>query len=190
MRPLGARSFSAGGVDGRPGRMRRIAVVGSGGAGKSTFARELGRRLGLAVIHLDEHHWRPGWVETPKAEWRQLQGELIAGESWIVDGNYGGTLDVRLSRADTVIILALPRVVCTLRALWRALSNHGREVQAPGCPERLQLEFVRWVWRYPIDSRPRLDQAISAFGSHLEVIELRSRREVRSFLEGVDRERS
>jgi adenylate kinase family enzyme len=119
------------------GRMRRIAVVGSGGAGKSAFARVLGRGLGLPVIHLDEHHWRPGWVESRKVEWCQLQGELLAGESWIVVGTYEGTLDLRLSRADTVIILALPRAVCTLRAPWRALSNHGREVQAPRLPGAL-----------------------------------------------------
>ena len=163
-------------------------MVGSGGAGKSTFARELGRRTGLPVVHLDGHYWHPGWVETPRAEWRRFQAELVALDAWIVDGNYGGTLDVRLSRADTVVILALPRITCTFRVLWRSASGLGREVQAPGCPEHIRFKFLRWVWRYPIDSRPRLDQAIAAYGGRLQVIELRSAREVRGFLAGLNEE--
>jgi adenylate kinase family enzyme len=163
--------------------MRRIAVVGSGGAGKSTFSAELGRRTGLPVVHLDRHFWKPGWVETPRSEWRALQGELLAGDRWIVDGNYSGTLDVRLERADTVIVLALPRLLCLRRALWRSLRNRGRAVQAEGCPERLSPRFSWWVWRYPVDSRRRLDAALARHGGQLRVIELTSRREVARFLE-------
>ncbi len=61
--------------------VERVAVVGSGGAGKSTFARDLGRRTGIPVIHLDQHHWKPGWVETPPEDWRRLQ----YGRSSIMD---------------------------------------------------------------------------------------------------------
>jgi adenylate kinase family enzyme len=162
--------------------VQRVAVVGSGGAGKSTFARELGRRTGLAVIHLDRHHWKPGWVETPTDEWRLVQGKLTAGESWIIDGNYGGTFDVRFRRADTVIVLALSRWRCMFRVLRRVMRHRGSEVQAAGCPERLDFTFLRWVWRYPLDSRPRLDAAVADCRNHVRVIELRSPQEVRAFL--------
>jgi hypothetical protein len=110
--------------------MQRIAVVGSGGAGKSTFAAELGTCIGIPVIHLDRHYWKPGWVETPKEEWQELQRVLLAGENWIVDGNYGGTFDVRFSRADTLIVLSLPPWRCVLRALRRTLRHFVR----PGRP--------------------------------------------------------
>ncbi len=163
--------------------MRRVAVVGSGGAGKTTFSRELGRRTGLPVVHLDEHQWNPGWVETPRDEWRRLQAELFESSTWIADGNYGGTLDLRLARADTLIILAYPRSVCLAGALRRALLNRGEELQAPGCPERLDPGFLRWVWRYPKDSRPKLDAAIARHQVHLDVIELRSRKRAAEFLE-------
>jgi adenylate kinase family enzyme len=83
--------------------MRRVAVVGSGGAGKSAFSEELGRRTGLPVIHLDRHYWKPGWVETPPDEWGALQSGLLTGADWIVDGNYRGTFDICFERADTVI---------------------------------------------------------------------------------------
>jgi adenylate kinase family enzyme len=76
--------------------VQRVAVVGSGGAGKSTFACELGGLTGIPVIHLDQY-WQPGWVETPPEDWRTLQRDLLGDSSWIVDGNYGGTLDFSVS---------------------------------------------------------------------------------------------
>jgi adenylate kinase family enzyme len=167
------------------GCMQRVAVVGSGGAGKSTFAAALGEATGLPVIHLDRYFWHPGWVETPRDEWRQRQRELLAGERWIADGNYGGTFDERFARADTVIIVARNRVGCLTSALWRTTSNHGKAIQADGCPERFQLEFYRWIWNYRRDSRPRLDAALVKH-SHLKIVELRNRRRLRQFLARVD----
>lgn len=162
--------------------MRRVAVVGPGGAGKSTFARELGRRLGLPVVHLDEHYWSPAWTPRPDGEWRALQAGLLAGERWIADGNYGATFDLRFARADTVIVLAPPRLRCLARALRRSLLRHGQAIQAPGCPERVSVEFLRWIWRYPADSRPRLDAALARHRGHLRIVELRSRRDTAAFL--------
>ena len=160
----------------------RVAVVGSRGAGKTTFAVELGRRTGLPVIHLDRHYWQPGWTATPAEAWRRLQAELLAGDAWIVDGNYGATLDLRFARADTVVVLAPSRLRCVTRAARRSLRHRGRDVQAPGCPERLNVEFLRWVWRFPRDSRPRLDAALARHG-HLRVVELRSSRDIAAFLD-------
>jgi adenylate kinase family enzyme len=121
-------------------------------------------------------------VETPSDDWRTRQAELLAGDAWIVDGNYGGTFDVRFARADTVIVLALPRWRCVTRALRRSLQHRGREVQAAGCPERFDLTFIRWVWRYPLDSQPRLDTALARHQAKLRIIELTSPAQVRAFL--------
>ena len=162
--------------------MRRVAIVGPGGAGKSTFARALGRRLGLPVVHLDEHYWKPGWSPTPAADWHALQADLLAGERWIADGNYGSSFDLRFDRADTVIVLAPPRLRCLAGALRRSLLRHGEAIQASGCPERVSGEFLRWIWRYPADSRPRLDAALGRHREHLQIVELRSRRETAAFL--------
>lgn len=81
--------------------MKPVAVVGSGGAGKSTFARELGRRTGIPVIHLDQHHWKPGWVAAAADERRAIQRDLLSGGAWIVDGNYGGTFDAPIPSEPT-----------------------------------------------------------------------------------------
>lgn len=164
------------------GSMQRVAVVGPGGAGKSTFARALGASTGLPVVHLDRSFWAPGWIECPRDEWRRRQSALLAGDRWIVDGNYGGTFDERFSRADTVIIVARSPLACVASAVGRSARHHGQPIQADGCPERFQLEFYRWIWNYDRDSRPRLDAALARHG-HLDVVELTSRRSIRQYLE-------
>jgi adenylate kinase family enzyme len=160
-------------------------VVGSGGAGKSTFASELSRRTGLLVVHLDHLYWKPGWVETPSDEWRVVQEKRLTADKWIVDGNYSGSFDVRFRRTDTIIVLAPSRWRCLSRVLKRTITNHGRSVQAEGCPERIDLKFLKWVWRYQHNSRPLLDIAIHEYGGGSRLVVLKKPRDVAKFLESV-----
>jgi adenylate kinase family enzyme len=165
--------------------MQRVAVVGSGGAGKTTFATALAGRTGLPVVHLDEHYFRPGWIPTPRPEWRRWQEERFAGSRWIAEGSYDHTLDVRLSRADTVIILAPPGWRCVWSGLWRSVRNRGRAVQAAGCPERLLFlrpDFYRWILQLARE-RQALDTAVATYSGRLTVVELRSRAEMARFLD-------
>jgi adenylate kinase family enzyme len=127
--------------------MQRVLVIGSGGAGKSTLARALGDRLGLEVIYLDVYFWKPGWVETPADEWQGVVERLLARSSWVMDGNYGGTMAVRFEAADTIIFLDISRWVCLWRVLVRMLRYRGRtRPDLPeGCPEGFDWEFYKWV---------------------------------------------
>ena len=167
--------------------MRRILVIGSGGAGKSTFAGRLGERLGLAVIHLDSHYWRPGWVEPPKGEWLEMVEGLLGRESWVMDGNYSGTLGHRLKACDTVIFLDLPRTVCLWRVLKRLLLHWRRRRPdvAEGCLETFSLEFLSWVWNYPERSRPKVLRVLVEHAGGKKIVRLRSRAEVEKFLARV-----
>jgi adenylate kinase family enzyme len=167
--------------------MRKVLVIGSGGAGKSTFAKRLGARLKVAVIHLDSHYWRPGWVETPKAEWLKTVEELLERDSWVMDGNYSGTLDHRLKACDTVIFLDLPRTVCLWRVLKRLLMHwrRSRPDMAAGCPENFNLDFIRWVWNYPQRARPKVIRVLGEQAGGKKIIRLQSRAEVEKFLAGV-----
>lgn len=164
--------------------MRRVLVIGSGGAGKSTFARRLGARLGLEVIHLDALYWQAGWVETPKEAWRERVGELVRREAWVMDGNYSGTLDMRLAACDAVIFLDLPRAACVWGVLKRVLTYRrgGRPDMAAGCDERLSLDFLRWIWNYPARSRPKVLKLLAEHAGGRHVVRLRSRAEVESYL--------
>ena len=165
--------------------MKRVAIIGSGGAGKSTFARALTLRTGLPLVHLDHLYWSPGWVVTPSDEWRVVLEEALGGDAWIADGNYARTYDVRFARADTIIVLAPSRWRCATRVLKRTFTNYGCSVQAPDCPERFDFKFLRWVWRYPTDSRPQLDAAIREHGADASLIELTTSRQVQRFLEAL-----
>jgi adenylate kinase family enzyme len=167
--------------------LERIMVIGSGGSGKSTLAREIGAALGIDVIHLDALFWRPGWVETPRDEWEAIQRELVSRDRWVMDGNYGGTLQIRLHAADTVVFLDLPRTLCVWRIVSRRLCYAGRSRpdMAPGCEERLTWEFIHWVWTYPDRRRPSILRTLAANAHGRRIVRLRSTRAVNRFMNSL-----
>ncbi|MGI9064780.1 MAG: DNA topology modulation protein [Pyrinomonadaceae bacterium] len=162
--------------------MRKVLVIGSGGSGKSTFARRLGALLDLEVIHLDSIYWSPGWVEMPKPDWNRTVEELLTRNAWIIDGNYSGTLEMRLEACDTVIFLDLSRVIYLWRLLKRAVlyRNERRPDMAEGCPEKLNWEFIKWVWGYRKRTRPKIIKRLE--NNAKQIIWLKSPTEVKRFL--------
>jgi adenylate kinase family enzyme len=167
--------------------MQRILVWGAPGTGKSTLARAMGSRLGLPVIHLDAEYWRPGWVEPAKDEWAAQVARLAAREAWVMDGNYSGTWELRLPRAEAVVWLDLPRRLYLARTLRRTVGNWGRVRPDLGrdCPERFDWEFVKWTWNYPGRSRDKTVSTLRRLRSDKRVIVLRRRREVAAFEAGL-----
>ncbi|MFD4668093.1 DNA topology modulation protein FlaR [Lentzea sp. NPDC058450] len=129
--------------------MKRVVILGRGGAGKSTLARALGAATGLPVVELDKHFWGPNLEATPLELWEVVQGELAAADEWVMDGDLGpyDALDVRLRRADTVILLDYSFPRCAWQALLRSREN---------------LDFWRWVWSWRRRHRPGLLKAVSA----------------------------
>ena len=167
--------------------MKRISIVGCSGGGKSTLAKKLGAKLGLPVIHIDQLYWLPGWVERDPADVRRLVAEAVDGEGWVIDGNNSRTFDLRLPPTDTLVWVEQPRWLCLLRALRRVATGFGRSRpdMADGCPERFDLEFLKYIWNFDRVTAPRMAAGIAAFGPHLEVIRLRSNRDIDAFLEGA-----
>ena len=166
--------------------MQKIILIGSGGSGKSTLAREMGEKLGYPVDHLDTLLWRPNWKAVPREEQRQIQQTLTTRDTWIIDGNYGGTLDIRIEAADTIIFLDLPRTLCLYRALkrtWRYRKT-GRPDMAAGCPEKLSFDFLKWIWRFPVDKRPGILSTLETM-SGKQTVHLTSRRSVKQFLQSL-----
>jgi adenylate kinase family enzyme len=167
--------------------MQRILVIGIPGAGKSTFSRALGARTGLPLIHLDQEFWRPGWVETPRAEWRPRVVELAWRERWIMEGNYAGTFDLRLPRADTLLWFDYPTAKCVGRVLRRIASSYGtvRADMGAGCPERLDWEFLRYVARFNRVERPKTVAALKEFAPHLAPVVFRRDSDAAHFLKSL-----
>ena len=162
-------------------------MIGSGGAGKSTFAKRLGQLLDIEVVHLDSLYWKSGWVETPKAVWAERVAELVRRDAWIMDGNYSGTLDIRFEACDTLIFLDMPRRVCLWRVVKRFLVYRGRTRpdMAAGCDEKIDLEFILWVWNYPKRQRPSVLQRMRENADSKRMIRLRSPAEAERFLATV-----
>jgi adenylate kinase family enzyme len=168
--------------------MDRILILGSGGAGKSTLSRELGTILDLPVIHLDRLFWHAGWIDTPREEWAKTIEEKIAGPKWIMDGNYGGTMEMRLAACDTAIFLNFSRWICLRRVLGRSFQyrSRGRPDMAEGCPENMDIEylkFLKWIWTYPKEKAPAILRRLEDVRSTKRVIILQSPHEVKVFLE-------
>jgi adenylate kinase family enzyme len=169
---------------------KRILILGPSGAGKSTLALHVGACLGLPVVHLDAIYWNPGWVHTEAGRFRERVAEAAARDTWVMDGNYTGHLDLRLPRAEAVIWLDLPRYIYFSRCVLRLIRNYGRERDdiGPGCPERLDVSFFRdWVWTYPTRSHVRHAEILANLPAGVRGITLRSPAEVARFTGNLPR---
>jgi adenylate kinase family enzyme len=167
--------------------VRRIAIIGCSGTGKTRLANALGAKLELPVVHLDREFWQPGWVEPDKVDWAERVRELVSGDAWVTDGDFTGTYDIRLPEADTIVFLEASPVVCTLRVLRRWIRWRGRVRPdlAAGCWEQFDLKFLRYIWGYRHTRRPAALARIDALRAGRRVEVLGSKREVARFLESV-----
>jgi adenylate kinase family enzyme len=167
--------------------VRRIAIIGPLGAGKSTLAVDLGRLLGVPVHHLDSLYWGPDWTPTPAEEWEALLDRLVAGSAWIIDGNFTSSLPQRLEAADTVIYLDVSPLTSTIRALRRRVLYRWR--RAPGMlvnsRPMFNAQLFRWIWAFPRDSRPHLLELLAPPPMAEKTVILRNRREVKRFVRSL-----
>jgi adenylate kinase family enzyme len=167
---------------------RRIVVTGMAGSGKSTFSRALAVKSGLPLIHLDLEFWKEGWTEPSEAEWREKQRSVLAGAAWIADGNYAETLDLRVERADTVVVLATPWWRCAVRAFLRGFRMPDQLPE--GCAysrwQRLRDEWrlIPAIWRGRRTELERELAIIARHGQHVSRHVLESKRAIREFLDG------
>ena len=125
----------------------------------------------------------------PNDEWENEVESLLSREFWIMDGDYDGTLDKRLTASDVVIFMDFPRRICLWRVVKRRVQHVGvsRPDMAPGCPEGFLddrfLEFLRWIWDYPRVNRRLLLERLQELKVSTTIITLRNVKEVRDFLE-------
>ena len=167
--------------------MRRIVIIGNAGSGKSTLARRLGAALSLPVVHLDVLFWEPGWVEPEAEAFRERVAAAHLGDAWVSEGNYARrTFDLRLPRADVVIWMDTPRLVCLRRVVMRTAWQRRRADLAEGCEENIFRadfpEFLDFAWNFDRDRRAAIDAMRLQHGAAVPTVGLRNRAQVEAFL--------
>ncbi|MEM8766099.1 MAG: adenylate kinase [Pseudomonadota bacterium] len=179
-------------------RAKRINVVGTAGSGKSTFARRLAELKGLPCVEMDALFWKPQWTEATDAEFFPKLESALAGESWVLDGNYSRSRPIKWSRVEVVVFIDLPFLQTigrvTARTLRRCLS--GNEVwRGTGNRETFGQSFfssdsvVWWAIQNHRSNRERyLDPEYYADYQPLDLVHLDSARAVAECLAGVARE--
>jgi adenylate kinase family enzyme len=167
--------------------MNKVCIVGCGGSGKSTFAGKLGEATGLPVYYLDVYFWQAGWVERKKEEWHSILHNLLAKDQWIMDGNFNNTQDIRFEKADTIILLDLPRYRCMINALKRLYiyRRKKRIDMADGCYEKIDYEFYKWIWEYKKKHGVQTMRRLEKLQGEKEIVVLRSYKEMEEFLKKI-----
>ena len=148
------------------------------------MAKQLSDITGLELIHLDQLYWKPNWVEPPKKEWERIVKATIKKDTWIIDGNYSGTMEIRMERADTIIYLDFSRWICLYRVLKRNFLYHGkvRSDMGKDCPEHFSWEFLRYVFHFPLTKRPKILNRLEEVKKDKNIITLKNTKEVNSLL--------
>lgn len=173
--------------------VKRINVIGTSGAGKTTMARELGKRLGVPHIELDALHWEPNWVEAPLDIFRTRVEQAIQVEAWTLDGNYSRVRDLVWQHADTLVWLNYDLHVVLWRVWWRTLQRSLTHQELwNGNRENLRTAlFSRdsiLLWALTTHARRRREYPellARPEYAHLHIIQFRQPRDADTWLQGV-----
>jgi adenylate kinase family enzyme len=166
--------------------MQRVLVMGCSGSGKSTFGRALAGKLDLPFVSLDQLFWLPGWREPKMEDFTAKATRAAEGPAWVMDGNYTryGAGELRRARADTIVWFDLPRWMCLAGVFHRIVTTYGtvRPEMAPGCPEQVDFEFLKYVWTYRALQRPKLLDYFSGLRGDQRFVTFTSRAHADDFL--------
>lgn len=163
--------------------MRRVIVIGCPGSGKSTFSKALHEITGIPLFHLDRMNWNPDGTTVDRSVFRKRLEQVLQEDQWILDGNYGSTMERRLQVCDTVFFLDYPLAVC----LNGVLSRRGKprsDMPWVEAPEEVDAEFLEFIKSYPSQSRPQVLALLRKY-ARKEIHIFKSRNEGDAFLNNL-----
>ncbi len=143
-------------------KTNRISIIGGSGSGKSTLADMLSKELDIPAVHLDGINYSANWVEIDKNERDKIILSKANNEKWIIDGNYNKTLKERLEKSDLIIWLDYSTFAHLKGVFKRIIKNLNKErPEIPGCKERIDLTFIKYVVNYNKKKRPKVIELLS-----------------------------
>ena len=145
--------------------MERILIIGSNGAGKSTFSFRLAEKLNLPLVHIDRIYWRGSWDVTPESEFDRIVRTEAEKPAWIIEGNNIRSLPQRLERADTVFWFEFPPPLCVLNILRREWKYRGkvRPDMPDQCVSRCGPAFLRMAWKFNKRNHDRIQALLDQY---------------------------
>lgn len=168
--------------------MKRVMIIGSGGAGKSTLGRKLSEITGIEIVHLDRLFWQPGWVSISKEELAEKVKSILLQDTWIIDGNFSGTMDLRMEAADTIIYLDFSTVVCLWSILkrWLMYRNKSRPDMTEGCSEKIDWEFFNWVLTFRRRNRKLILERLDQYADGRNIVVFKKRSQVNRYIRELE----
>ena len=161
--------------------MKRIIVIGCPGSGKSTVSRALHNKTGIPLYHLDMMYWNADKTTVEKSVFLERLSAVLEKDEWIIDGNYGSTMELRMAVCDTVFLFDLPVEVC----LDGAISRIGKgRYDIPWIETELDLSFMREIEEFPNKNLPTIYALIDKYKDGKTVVVFKSREEADAFLNG------
>ncbi len=160
--------------------MKRVTVIGCPGSGKSTFSRALHKVTQIPLYHLDMMNWNSDRTTVPKPTFIERLNRTVEKDTWIIDGNYGSTMKLRLEACDTVFFLDYSLDVC----LDGIMSRRGKErtdIPWVELPDEVDEEFIQFIKNYNIVSRPTVMELLSEY-TDKDIFVFKNREEADEFL--------
>ncbi len=167
--------------------MNRILIIGCPGSGKTTLSKILSDKLQIPLVHLDKMFWNSGWQPKSREEFDAELLEVLQTKRWIIDGNYSRTIPWRMEKADMVIHLDYPTAICVWRVLKRVVTRYGetRSDMGENCPERFDMEFLKYVWGFRKNQRPKLLSCLQD-ADDKKIVTIQSEQERKAFLKSLE----
>ena len=166
--------------------MRKVIVIGCPGSGKTTFSRHLAQRTGLPLYHLDSIWHKPDRTTISEDAFvRKLEG-IMAGDTWILDGNFGRTMETRLRRCDTVFLLDYPLETC-LQGIRDRIGKPRPEM--PWIETEVDPEFRAFIESFPQTRLPRIYALLRQYGDGRQITVFKSREQADAFLNQMEAEK-
>lgn len=159
---------------------KKIMIIGSPGSGKSTFARKLRDKSGLPLFYLDMIKHKPDRTEILREEFNIKLAEIIKMPEWIIDGNYQRTLEVRMEKADTIILFDLPTEVCLDGAKAR-IGTKREDLPWIETEETFEGEFKQWIEDFSEKQLPEIYSLLEKYRDK-EIVVFRSREDADVFI--------